>query len=100
MYRVWRGILHDENDSEDALGQAIVNALSFPPGDIKVDLRFWLLAIARNAAKDLLRKKTNASSQLVAADAATGDQFRQAQIVADVGRLVRQIKPFLDDVER
>ncbi|MFL6141773.1 MAG: hypothetical protein ACJ72N_07885 [Labedaea sp.] len=36
----------------------------------------------------------------MAADAATGDQFRQAQIVADVGRLVRQIKPFLDDVER
>jgi RNA polymerase sigma factor (sigma-70 family) len=100
MFQVCRRMLPDKSDAEDALSQAVLNALSYPPGSIRIDLKFWLLAVARNAAKDLLRKKKNARSQLAAADSTTGDQFRQVQVVADVGRLLRQIKPFLDDTER
>src|SRR3954468_7702594 len=51
MFQVCRRMLPDKSDAEDALSQAILNALSYPPGSIRIDLKFWLLAVARNAAK-------------------------------------------------
>ena len=86
-------ILADHGEAEDAVQEAFVRAYRF-----RVQLRdprlftFWLLCIARNVARDVVRKRPKAS--LVGADEArsmpdrrTRSPFRHVEVTEELQRL-------------
>jgi DNA-directed RNA polymerase specialized sigma24 family protein len=95
-------ILRDRHDAEDAVGEAVITALTNRPELQEHEWGSWLCKVVQNKALDSLRKRKR--EQRLTAVPSVGevvtDDFREFEIGADTRRLLDRIEPFLSDALR
>ena len=101
LVQICFAVLKNQHDAEDAAAQAIAKALAQRPAEFTKGPAAWLTTVAKNDARDLLKRNSARSSVEQAVHVMpVADLARAAGIPHDTGRLFREISKYLTRVEQ